>query len=152
MMIEMTVDSVRENLETHLKVVLLKATIQERFLSIRIADDNAYALASALNEISQPRPLTHDLLKNVINGLGANVERVVVSNVVEDVFYARIDLEINGKHVEFDARPSDAIALAIRTKSPVFAEDWILEQSGFTLENEGTNNELDEPHIDAPLQ
>ena len=151
-MIEMTIDSVRENLETHQKVVLLKATTQERFLSIRIADDNAYALASALHEIPQPRPLTHDLLKNVINGLGANVERVVVSNVVEDVFYARIDLEISGKNVEFDARPSDAFALAVRTKSPVFAEDWILEQSGFTLENEEMNHELADPDIDASPQ
>src|SRR2546425_8920110 len=148
-MIEMTIDSVRENQETHQKVVLLKATTQERYLLIRIADDNAYALASALVRTPQPRPLTHDLLSNIIKGLGAKVERVVVSDVVEDVFYARIDLDASGKHVEFDARPSDAFVLATHTKSPIFAEEWILEQSGFTQENGEMNDKLDGIDMDS---
>ena len=86
-MIEMSIDSVRENQETHRKVVLMKETTQERFLCIQVSDDNAYSLASALHGIPEPRPLTHDLLLNIINGLDARVERVVVSDVVDDVFY-----------------------------------------------------------------
>jgi uncharacterized protein len=149
-MIEMTVDSVRENQETHRKVALLKETTQERYLCIQVADDNAYALASALHGIPEPRPLTHDLLINIINGLGAHVERVVVSDVADDVFYARIDLAVGGEHIEFDARPSDAFALAVRAKSPIFAEEWILEQSGFIQEISEMSTEPDEPADASP--
>lgn len=146
----MTVESVRENQETHRKVALLKETAQVRYLCIQVSDDTAYALASALQGIPQPRPLTHDLLINIINGLGAHVERVVVSDVDDDVFYASIDLAVGGKHIEFDARPSDAFALAVRAKSPIYAEEWILEQSGFIQEISEMSTEPDEPADASP--
>lgn len=140
-MIEMTLDSVRENRESHLKVAILKATSQDRNLCIRIADENAYAIAAALQGIPQPRPLTHDLLKNIIEGLRANIVRVVISDVIDDIFYARIVLDAAGQQIEFDSRPSDAFALAVRTKSPIFAEECIVEQSGFTQESNAATGE-----------
>ena len=149
-MIEMTIDSVRENQETHRKVALLKETTQGRYVCIQVSDDNAYALASALEGIPQPRPLTHDLLLNIINGLGAQVERVIVSDVADDVYYAKIDLALGRMHIEFDARPSDAFALAVRAQSPIFAEERILEQSGFMQDSAALSTEPDEPADASP--
>ena len=135
-MVEMTVDSVRINLATQQRVVILKATKQERYLFIWIAQPEAYAIAVELQGSTSPRPLTHDLLKNVISELGARIVSIVVSDLVEEVYYARIVLDVAGRHVEIDARPSDAIALAVRAKTPIYVEDNILEQAGVTLEQE----------------
>jgi bifunctional DNase/RNase len=138
-MVEMTVDSVRINLATQQRVVILKATKQERYLFIWIAQPEAYAIAVELQGTPSPRPLTHDLLKNVITELGARIVSIVVSDLVEEVYYARIVLDVGGRHVEIDSRPSDAIALAVRAKTPIYVEDSILERAGVTLEP-------DEPH------
>lgn len=133
-MIEMTVESVRINLQTSQRVVILKATKQERYLFIWIAQTEAYAIAIELQGTSSQRPLTHDLLKNVIHELGAKIESVVVSDLIDDIFYARIILDIAGRHVEVDSRPSDAIALAVRDKTPIFVEESVLERAGVALE------------------
>jgi uncharacterized protein len=133
-MVEMTVDSVRINLATQQRVVILKATKQERYLFIWIAQPEAYAIAVELQGTTSPRPLTHDLLRNVISELGAKIVSIVVSDLVDDVYYARIVLDVAGRHVEIDSRPSDAIALAVRAKTPIYVEDSILEHSGVTLE------------------
>lgn len=134
-MIEMTVESVRINLQTTQRVVILKATKQERYLLIWIAQAEAYAIAIELQGTSSPRPLTHDLLRNVINDLGAKIVSIVISDLIEDIFYARIILDVAGRHVEIDARPSDAIALAVRAKSPIYVEESVLERAGVALEN-----------------
>jgi bifunctional DNase/RNase len=134
-MVEMTVESVRINLQTSQRVVILKATKQERYLFIWIAHTEAYAIAIELQGTSSPRPLTHDLLKNVIHDLGAKIESVVISDLVEDIFYARIVLDVSGRHVEVDSRPSDAIALAVRGKTPIFVEESVLERAGVAMEN-----------------
>jgi uncharacterized protein len=134
-MVEMTVESVRINLQTSQRVVILKATKQERYLFIWIAHPEAYAIAIELQGTSSPRPLTHDLLKNVIHDLGAKIESVVISDLIEDIFYARIVLDVAGRHVEIDSRPSDAIALAVRAKTPIFVEESVLERVGVALEN-----------------
>lgn len=133
-MIEMTVESVRINLQTSQRVVILKATKQERYLFIWIAQTEAYAIAIELQGTSSQRPLTHDLLKNVIHELGAKIESIVVSDLIDDIFYARIILDIAGRHVEVDSRPSDAIALAVRDKTPIFVEESVLERAGVALE------------------
>jgi bifunctional DNase/RNase len=133
-MVEMTVESVRINLQTSQRVVILKATKQERYLFIWIAHAEAYAIAIELQGTSSPRPLTHDLLKNVIHDLGAQIESVVISDLIDDIFYARIVLDVAGRHVEVDSRPSDAIALAVRAKTPIFVEDSVLERAGVALE------------------
>src|SRR5437899_6909363 len=137
-MVEMTVESVRINLATQQRVVILKATKQERYLFIWIAHAEAYAIAIELQGTSSPRPLTHDLLKNVISDLGARIVSIVISDLVEDIFYARIVLDVAGRHVEVDSRPSDAIALAVRAKTSIFVEESVLERAGVALE---TNEE-----------
>ncbi len=134
-MVEMTVESVRINLQTSQRVVILKATKQERYLFIWIAHTEAYAIAIELQGTSSQRPLTHDLLKNVIQELGAKIESVVISDLIDDIFYARIILDVSGRHVEIDSRPSDAIALAVRSKTPIFVEESVLERAGVDLEN-----------------
>jgi bifunctional DNase/RNase len=137
-MVEMTVESVRINLATQQRVVILKATKQERYLFIWIAHPEAYAIAVELQGTTSPRPLTHDLLKNVIVDLGATMVSIVISDLIDDIFYARIVLDVAGRHVEVDSRPSDAIALAVRAKTPIFVEDSVLERAGVVLE---TNEE-----------
>jgi bifunctional DNase/RNase len=133
-MIEMTVESVRINLQTSQRVVILKATKQERYLFIWIAHAEAYAIAIELQGTSSPRPLTHDLLKNVISDLGANIVSIVISDLIDDIFYARIVLDVAGRHVEVDSRPSDAIALAVRAHTPIYVEESVLERAGVALE------------------
>jgi len=137
-MVEMTVESVRINLATQQRVVILKATKQERYLFIWIAHAEAYAIAVELQGTTSPRPLTHDLLRNVIGDVGAKIVSIVISDLIEDIFYARIVLDVAGRHVEVDSRPSDAIALAVRAKSAIFVEDSVLERAGVALE---TNEE-----------
>ncbi len=134
-MVEMTVESVRINLATQQRVVILKATKQERYLFIWIAHAEAYAIAVELQGTTSPRPLTHDLLKNVIGDLGAKMVSIVISDLIDDIFYARLVLDVAGRHVEVDSRPSDAIALAVRAKTPIFVEDSVLERAGVALES-----------------
>ncbi len=145
-MVEMTVESVRINLQTSQRVVILKATKQERYLFIWIAHAEAYAIAIELQGTSSPRPLTHDLLKNVINDLGAKIVSIVISDLIEDIFYARIVLDVAGRHVEIDSRPSDAIALAVRAKTPIYVEESVLERAGVVLE---TNEEPVSPRSES---
>jgi len=145
-MIEMTVESVRINLQTSQRVVILKATKQERYLFIWIAHPEAYAIAIELQGTSSPRPLTHDLLKNVILDLGAKMESIVISDLIDDIFYARIVLDVAGRHVEVDSRPSDAIALAVRARTPIYVEDSVLERAGVALD---TSDEQVSPKADS---
>ncbi len=133
-MVEMTIESVRINLATQQRVVILKAVKQERYLFIWIAQAEAYAIAIELQGTNSPRPLTHDLLKNVISELDAKIGSIVISDLVDDIFYARIILDVAGRHVEVDSRPSDAIALAVRAKTPIFVEESVLERAGVTPE------------------
>src|SRR5437764_14331330 len=133
-MVEMTVDSVRINLATQQRVVILKATKQERYLFIWIAQPEAYAIAVELQGTPSLRPLTHDLLRNVISELGAKIVSIVISDLIDDIFYARIVLDSAGRHIEVDSRPSDAIALAVRAKTPILVEESGLERAGVALE------------------
>ena len=133
-MIEMTVESVRINLATQQRVVILKSTKQERYLFIWIAHPEAYAIAVELQGTTSPRPLTHDLLKNVITELGAKIVSIVISDLIDEIYYARIVLDVAGRHVEVDSRPSDAIALAVRAKTPIYVEESVLERAGVALE------------------
>jgi bifunctional DNase/RNase len=139
-MVEMTVESVRIYLATQQRVVILKALKQERYLFIWIAHAEAYAIAVELQGTNSPRPLTHDLLKNVISELGAKIISIVISDLIDDIFYARIILDADGRHVEIDARPSDAIALAVRAKAPIFVEESVLERAGVTPETSEEQN------------
>ena len=134
MLVEMIVESVRVNLQNYQRVVVLKEKSSERYLPIWIGNNEADAIVIQLQNVPVPRPQTHDLLKTIINEMAAKVSRIVVSDLSEEVFYARINLEVNGKVVEIDSRPSDAIALAVRLKAPIFAEDTVLEKAGVNLD------------------
>jgi len=142
-MVEMTVDSVRINLATQQRVVILEATKQERYLFIWIAQPEAYAIAVELQGTTSPRPLTHDLLKNVIAELGAEIVSIVISDLIDDIYYARLVLDVAGRHVEIDSRPSDAIALAVRAKTQIYVEESVLERAGVTLEQSEESQKSD---------
>ena len=158
-MVEMTVESVRINLATQQRVVILKATKQERYLFIWIAHAEAYAIAVELQGTTSPRPLTHDLLKNIISELGGKIVSIVISDLIDEIYYARIVLDVAGRHVEIDSRPSDAIALAVRAKASIYVEESVLERAGVALEqNEERQTpatksepkqEMDQDNLDA---
>ena len=135
-MIEMAIDSIRVSITTYQRVVILRAKEGNRFLPIWIGPSEADAIAVRLQDVSVPRPLTHDLLRSVISSLGASVSRIVVSELTDDTFYAKIVVEYNGSTLEVDSRPSDALALAVRADAPIFAEDAVLEKAGVRLDEE----------------
>ena len=135
-MIEVTIDSIRVSLMSQHRVVILKDVDSDRYLPIWIGPFEAEAITVTLQEVEVPRPLTHDLLKNVTQKLGATVERILVSELRDEVFYARIVMEANGKHLEIDSRPSDALALAVRLRVPVYIEEAVMEKAAVLPEEE----------------
>ncbi|MBI2934699.1 MAG: bifunctional nuclease family protein [Chloroflexi bacterium] len=136
-MIEMVIDSLRVSMMNYQRVVILKEKSGDRYLPIWIGPAEADAIAIKLQDVAVPRPLTHDLLRSVIYSLNATVAHVVVCDLKNDTFYARIILNSNGNKVELDSRPSDAIALAVRTKVPIFADDGVLDKAGILLDQTG---------------
>lgn len=135
-MIEMTIDSIRVSLMNYQRVVILKEKEAERYLPIWIGAAEADAIAVKLQDVSVPRPLTHDLLQAVIDVLGASVNFIIVSDLRNDTFYARIVLNVDGGVLEVDSRPSDALALAVRAGVPIYAEDSVLDKAGIYLDKE----------------
>jgi bifunctional DNase/RNase len=140
-MIETVVESIRVNLVTQNRVVMLKEVQGERHLPIWIGDFEAQAIAMELQGLASPRPLPYDLMKAMIVDMGGTVDRIMVTDLAQDVFYARIVIAINGRSVEIDSRPSDAIALAVRTHSPIMVEEMVMERAGVSLEGEGEEGE-----------
>ena len=126
-MLPMEIDSIRVSLMNYQRVVILKEKGSERYLPIWIGSPEAGAIAVKLQDVSIPRPLTHDLLGNVISALGGSIRHIIVSDLQNDTFYAKIVLQYNGTTMEVDSRPSDAIALAVRTDAPIFAHDTVIE-------------------------
>src|SRR5579859_5457361 len=132
-MVEMVVESVRASLTTPDRIVVLKERNADRFLQIRIGHTEAFYIAIELQKVVPQRPLTPDLLKSIITELGARVTQVVVTDLGAETFFARIIMDVNGRHVEVDSRPSDAIALAVRVKVPIFVEDAVMAKAGVSL-------------------
>ena len=135
-MIEMTIDSIRVSLMNYQRVVILKERMAERYLPIWIGPAEADAIAVKLQDVNVPRPLTHDLLSSVIDNLGANVNSIVVNDLKNDTFYAKIVLNVDGGLVEVDSRPSDALALAVRVEVPIYVEEAVLDKAGILLDQE----------------
>lgn len=129
-MIEVTVESIRVSLISQQRLVVLRETDSPRFLPIFIGPCEAEAITLGLQGTEVGRPMTHDLLKGIVAQVGAKVERIVISELKNDTFYALIVLELGGKKVEVDARPSDAIALGVRAEVPIFVAEPVMEQAG----------------------
>ena len=126
---EMTVDSIRVHMPTGQHVVILKEKEAERYLPIWIGINEANAIALRITGITPERPITHDLLVNILGAVDVTVDRIVVTSLSNDVFFARIVAKTNGSSLVVDARPSDAIALALRTEAPIFVAQSVLDQA-----------------------
>ncbi len=135
-MIEMTVDSIRVSLMNYQRVVILKEKAAERYLPIWIGPAEADAIAVKLQGVTVPRPLTHDLLCSVIDALGATINSIIVSDLKNDTFYAKIIVNVDGEQLEIDSRPSDALALAVRAEVSIYAEEAVLDKAGILLDRE----------------
>ena len=135
-MIEMTIDSIRVSLMNYQRVVILKEKMAERYLPIWIGPAEADAIAVKLQDVTVPRPLTHDLLSSVIDNLGATVNYIIVNDLKNDTFYAKIILNVDGGLVEVDSRPSDALAVAVRVEAPIYVEEAVLDKAGILLDQE----------------
>lgn len=137
-MVEVKVDAVRVNLMGSHRVVVLKDLDSNRYLPIWIGQPEAEAITIHLTGSRVVRPLTHDLIVNIIRDMGAEVRHVLVSELRDDTFYARIIIvNREGKEVSIDARPSDAVAIAVRVSCSIFVEDDIMAQHGQEPEEEG---------------
>ena len=122
-------------------IVLLKTADGNKFLPIWIGHPEAAAILMKLQGASTPRPMTHDLLSEVLSKLEARVVRIAVTELRENTFYALITVAVNGSEIEIDSRPSDAIALAVRSDAPIFADDSVIEESAIEFEHEDDVNE-----------
>jgi len=150
-MIETVVDSIRVSLVTQHRVVLLKEVHGDRHLPIWIGPFEAEAIAMALQGMTPARPLPYDLLRTVISELGAEIREVAVTDLSQEIFYARIVLTVNGRTIEIDSRPSDAIALAVRAKVPIYVDESVMERAGVRLEAEEESegeSEAEPPEIE----
>lgn len=145
-MIQVTVDSIRASLMSQHRVVILKEVDSERYLPIWIGPFEAEAITLELQQVELARPLTHDLLQAVITAVGARVSHVLVNELRDDTFYARIVLDNNGQPLEIDSRPSDSIALAVRAKAPIFVAEPVMERAAITPD-EGIGPSPDEAEL-----
>lgn len=135
-MVELSLVGVRVELPSNQPIVLLKETQGERYLPIWIGAVEATAIAFALQGIQTPRPMTHDLMRDILRETDIEVERVLISELVDQTFFALIRMSLNGKSAEVSSRPSDAIALAVRINAPIFAAEEVLEQAGIELKDD----------------
>ncbi len=135
-MIEMSIDSIRVSLMNYQRVVILKEKTADRYLPIWIGPAEADAIAIKLQGVNVPRPLTHDLLRSVIGNLGAKVNFIVVNDLKNDTFFAKIVLNVDGGEMEVDSRPSDALALAVRVEVPIYVDEGVLDKAGILLDKE----------------
>jgi bifunctional DNase/RNase len=135
-MIEMNLVGVRVELPTNQPIVLLKEKEGERFLPIWIGAMEATAIAFALQGIVTARPMTHDLMKNLLEETGVHVDRIVITELRDGTFYAVIQMQANGSTYEVSSRPSDAIALAVRVNVPVFANEDVLTEASIVIRDD----------------
>jgi len=129
MLIAVRVDRVTLDAHTNRFVVILKDDVNNKWLPIVVGNTEAQAIALQLENVSPPRPLTHDLIKSLLESVKAKISRVVVSDLRENTYYAVLSMKLNGQSTEIDARPSDAIALALRMHAPIFVSDEVMSKA-----------------------
>ncbi|GMT41798.1 MAG: hypothetical protein IEMM0002_0209 [bacterium] len=127
--IEMKVEGLTLDPVTNMPIIILKDSKGEKVLPIWVGIFEANAIALEMEKISTPRPMTHDLIKNIINGLDAKINHICVNDLKDNTFYAQISVQINGGDVDIDSRPSDAIAVALRFKAPILVARKVLEEA-----------------------
>jgi bifunctional DNase/RNase len=145
------VDSIRVHLPTGQHVVILKEKQNERYLPIWIGPFEANSIAMKIQGMAPERPITHDLMTTTFGELGIAVSRIVVTSLTEEVFFARLHLQQNGREIDVDSRPSDAIALAVRFECPIFVASEVLERAGVIPEKDeeetAASDKLDEDRL-----
>jgi bifunctional DNase/RNase len=151
-MVEVEIDSIRVSLMSQHRVVILKEVNSERFLSIWIGPYEAEAITVSLQELEVSRPLTHDLLRNLLVALGAEVKQVNITELKDDVFHANILISINGRDVEIDSRPSDALALAVRVHVPVFVDEAVMDEAATEPEDGVAIDDIEEEGAEERLE
>jgi bifunctional DNase/RNase len=137
-MIRVKVDSIRASLMSEHRVIVLKDVNADRYLPIWIGPYEAEAIAIRLRDVEVARPLTHDLLNNVIADMGGEISHIAVTELRDDTFYARITVHMDGHQMEIDSRPSDAIALAVRANVPIFVDESVMAEAGITPDTDIT--------------
>ena len=151
-MIEVQIDSVRVHLMTPQRLVVLKQIESERYLPIWVGPYEAEAITVALQEVEMSRPLTHDLLKNVFGAFNAEITRIEIVQLQNDIFYGNIVAVVDGNEINIDSRPSDAIALSVRAHVPILVHQSVMDEAGIMPETDisksGEMSEFDPP---APL-
>ncbi len=135
-MIEVVIDSIRISLISQHRIVMLRDADGERQLPIWIGPCEAEAITIELQDVEIARPVTHDLLKNVIGEMGGTVSHILINELRDQVFYARLFIDMSGQMLEIDCRPSDAIAVAVRAKVPIFVNEEVLDEAGIVPEPE----------------
>jgi bifunctional DNase/RNase len=142
-MVEVEIDSIRVSLMSQQRIVILKELESERFLPIWIGPYEAEAITLSLQDVEVQRPLTHDLLRNLLDQLGAQVLRVNITELRDEVFYAHIVIQVNGNEMEIDSRPSDALALAVRVHVPVFVAADVMDEASSVPEKDIEGGEIE---------
>lgn len=135
-MIEMYIDSIRVSTMNYQRVVILKEKDGERYLPIWIGRAEADAIAGKLEGLAAPRPLTHDFACLVINALGGKVKSAIINDLQNDIFYSKLMLEVGGHPIEIDCRPSDALAIAVRVKSPIVVDEEVFRKADTLIDAE----------------
>ncbi|HMA64671.1 MAG: bifunctional nuclease domain-containing protein [Fibrobacterota bacterium] len=131
-------------------VILLKSKVDERTLPISIGQLEAQSIAIALNNLPFPRPLTHDLFKNVLTEINCTLTSAIINDLTDETFYARLNIESNGVTKEIDSRPSDAIAMALRFNAPIFVDEKVMDAAGVVVSEQSDDTEPDEEENNAP--
>ena len=154
-MIRVTVDSIRVSLLTQQRMVMLREADNQRLLPIWIGPAEAEAIATALQGHEPPRPMTHDLLKNVIAELGGTVQYIAITQLQESTYYARIVVKVGLREHQIDSRSSDAIALGVRCDVPIYVAEPVFDQAGMTTDDEGdadadVDDDQEAPALPAP--
>jgi uncharacterized protein len=151
-MVEVVIDSIRVSLMSPQRVVVLRQRDVQQYLPIWVGPYEAEAITVALQEIETARPMTQDLMKNIITILGGNVLRVEVVALKEDIYYGNIVVEREGKIFDIDSRPSDAIALAVRSHAPILVHRSVMEAAGITPEKDLQEGSTPEPPPTTTLE
>lgn len=147
MMVHVRVERVTLDTSSNRFVVILRDDVYKRWLPIVVGPAEAQAIAMQLEKVDPPRPMTHDLFKNMLETLDVSISRIVVNALKENTYYATIDLKASASESELDARPSDAIALALRTRSPIFVDEIVMKRAGIGDQIESVEPEDEEEEI-----